>query len=134
MKCLTCDRKMRTQTDPPNPELVTLHRRGLCRTCYDKEMGLKRLKKSEKLPECMHCHKKMRPRKNTVSTFPGTVPGYGKKICWTCQQRINLPGVESTSTRPKVSQEEYLAVKRLVNNDQELLQVLGLDQFEEVDT
>lgn len=85
-----------------------------------------------KLVDCAHCHKTMRPYKTKAADYPDTVPRYGKKTCWTCNQRLNTPNVEQVSTRPGVSVEEYLAVKKLVNNDLELLQVLGLDQFEEV--
>lgn len=132
MRCKACDRKMRSKTDASSPDLVTLGGRGLCSTCYGRELALARLEKSKTLPQCIHCHKNMRPYKTKAAQFPGTVPAYGKKICWTCQQRINLPDVESINTRPTVTVEEYLAVKRIVNNDLELLQVLGLDQFEEV--
>lgn len=134
MRCITCDREMRLKRDKESSHLVTAAARGLCSGCYSKVQKLGKHSKVDntKLIDCMHCHRAMRPYKTRAADYPETVPRYGKKTCWTCNQRINTAEAEIVSTLPDVSAEEYLAVKRLVKDDLELLQVLGLDRFEEV--
>lgn len=132
MRCKTCDRELRSRNDTSKPDLVVMGSRGLCDTCYLKELSMARQSKLDKLPQCRHCHRDMRPYKIEAARFPNTVPQYGKSICWTCQQRINSSMSGNASTLPNVSLEEYLAVKRLVKNDPELLHILGLNKFAEV--
>lgn len=110
---------------------------GLCSRCYSRERRTPVTPISEINTVCDFCNRKMRKKAVKAADAPDTVPvgSFSDKICWTCLQKQRREAAASAGDFlediPAIEKWQYLAVKRLVSNDPELMQMLGLDAFEQ---